>query len=424
MAISTKSTHRAIKDILDNEDAEKLLNQIKPELPTTKPLSDPVPLIREWTKKAQTDRLNFIQKQSNENFPYLSGRQIFDDPEKLKGNIENYLGMTHVPTGLIGPLRINGTQAKGDFYVPMATTEGALIASYHRGAKVVSEAGGVTSICLIEAIQRAPSFIFNNFPEAGSFIIWIMKNIKVFTSLIPKCTSHGNLDEVKTNIDGNQVTLIFEFTTGDASGQNMVTICTDMICKYIVEHCPIKPRYWFVEGNLSGDKKATAISFNYVRGKKVTAEVIIPAELIINYLNSTPQKMMDYWKISITNGIQSGSIGVNGHFANGLTAIFLACGQDVACIAEASVGTTRIDLTENGDVYICVTLPNLIVGTVGGGTSLSTQNECLKIVDCVGTGKARKFAEICAATVLCGEISIIGALTANEFTQAHSKLGR
>ena len=220
------------------------------------------------------------------------------------------------------------------------------------------------------------------------------------------------------------VTLIFEYSTGDASGQNMATICTEAICEYIIASTPVKPVVWYVEGNMSGDKKATAISFSSVRGKKVTAEAVIFRDLVETLLHTTPEAMMDYWKTSIVSGIHSGSIGVNGHYANGLAAIFLATGQDAACVSEASVGTTRLDITESGDLYICVTLPNLIVGTVGGGTGLGTQRECLRIMECFGDGNSRKLAEICAATILAGELSISAAIVAGSFAKAHALFGR
>jgi hydroxymethylglutaryl-CoA reductase (NADPH) len=161
-----------------------------------------------------------------------------------------------------------------------------------------------------------------------------------------------------------------------------------------------------------------------VRGKKVLAEVEIPRTLVEEYLNTTPEMIMEYAKMSSVGGVLSGSIGVQGHYANGLTAIFIACGQDVACVAEASVGITRADILENGGLYVSVNLPNLMIGTVGGGTDLPTQREGLEMLGCKGEGSARKFSEICAATVLAGEISIMGAMAAGQFTQAHIRYGR
>jgi len=204
----------------------------------------------------------------------------------------------------------------------------------------------------------------------------------------------------------------------------MVTIATEAICAYIVEHSPVHPRYWFVEANMSGDKKATTHSFMTVRGKKVSAEVVVPAALIEGRLHTTARAMADYARMSVLGGVMSGSIGVQGHYANGLAALFIACGQDAACVAEAAVGVTRFETRDDGGLYAAVTLPNLIVGTVGGGTQLPTQRACLEILGLAGSGHARAFSEVAAGLALAGELSIIGALTAGHFTRAHQRLAR
>ncbi len=326
-----------------------------------------------------------------------------------------------VPLGVIGPLRINGLHASGDFYVPMATTEGAMIASYQRGAYLASLCGGASVMCLAESVSRAPCFVFKSIGDAGIFVSWVLRNEASFHVIVSGTTSHGKLQEIDTAINGKNVYLIFKYSTGDAAGQNMVTVATDAVCKEIAEKSPVKPEKWFLEGNLSGDKKATMLAFLNVRGKKVVAEALIFRKLIRKFLNTTPEDMAYYCKISSSGGIQSGSLGVQGHYANALAAIFIACGQDAACVSEASMGITDMEVTPDGDLYVSVSLPNLIVGTVGGGTHLPTARECLDMMDCFGTGKARKFAEICAALCLSGEISIIGAMAAGEFGAAHAK---
>ncbi|MBI3238428.1 MAG: 3-hydroxy-3-methylglutaryl-CoA reductase, partial [Flavobacteriia bacterium] len=154
------------------------------------------------------------------------------------------------------------------------------------------------------------------------------------------------------------------------------------------------------------------------------AEAIIKEQIVKDILFSTPKMIAQYWQTSSVAAVQSGSIGIQGHFANGLTAIFLACGQDVACVSEAYVGITRMEVTDDGDLYVSVTLPSLVVGTVGGGTRLQTQKECLELIDCYGEGKARKFAEVCGATVLAGELSIAAALASGSFAKAHRLFGR
>ncbi|MGE3801456.1 MAG: hydroxymethylglutaryl-CoA reductase [Candidatus Kapaibacterium sp.] len=424
MATSSDTAKRTIGRLLESGSLNQLVERIRPVMPEERPLPPPPPDPRNWSRESAEGRKAFVRNAVGDQLPYLTGSEEIDDPSELKGNIEQFIGMTQIPTGLIGPLRINGTMAHGDFYVPLATTEGALVASYHRGASLISRCGGATTVCLTEVVQRSPCFRFENFAQAGSFLIWVMTHQEEIIKIVPQHSNHAKLEEIKPNVDGNQITLLLEFSTGDAAGQNMVTICTDAICTWILETCPVSPTFWFVEGNLSGDKKATALSFLSVRGKKVTSEVLVPRELVERILRTSPEAMFNYWKTSILNGVQSGSIGVNGHFANGLAAIFLACGQDVACVAEASVGTTRFDITESGDLYACVTLPSLIVGTVGGGTRLPTQREALRILGCEGNGTARKFAEICAATVLCGELSIVGAIAAGDFAKAHALYGR
>jgi hydroxymethylglutaryl-CoA reductase (NADPH) len=357
-------------------------------------------------------------------FQFLNGHKTIDDPSIFQGNIENYIGLAQIPVGVVGPLRINGLHANGDFYVPFATTEGALVAAHNRGARVISSSGGARVMCLTERVSRAPGFQFSNLIEAGKFLLWFTQQYESFKKVAEKTTHHGKLVDIRTTLTGNCVYLNFDYTTGDASGQNMVTIATEAICRYILDNSPVKPQHWYIESNMSGDKKATAMSYLFVRGKKVTAEVVIPKELCKKVLHADPEHMMEYAKMSVVGALQTGSIGAQGHYANGLAAIFMACGQDVACVSEASVGITRVDVTKNGDLYMSVSLPNLIVGTVGGGTRLPTQQECLRMIGCYGQGTARKFAEICTALVLAGEISIMAALAVGEFTQAHQKFGR
>jgi hydroxymethylglutaryl-CoA reductase (NADPH) len=275
-----------------------------------------------------------------------------------------------------------------------------------------------------EGVTRAPAFAFETLALASLFVAWATENFEAFRSAARATTGHGDLVDLQLVVEGNSVHMGLEFTTGDASGQNMVTIATEAVCRHILEHGPVKPRTWYIEGNMSGDKKATAQSFMGVRGKKVSAEIVIPGTLIEERLHTTATRMADYARMSVLGGVMSGSIGVQGHFANGLAALFIACGQDAACVAEAAVGVTRLEARDDGSLYTSVTLPNLIVGTVGGGTKLPTQKACLDLLGLAGSGHARAFAEGPAALLLAGELSIIGALTAGHFTRAHQRLAR
>ena len=405
------------------QDLEQLLEDIKNK-PASKILPEGFPSEIPVSLQGITKRLAFLLEKTSHELPYLSGRQPFSDVSRLEGNIENYIGMSMVPTGVIGPVSVLGSMAKGDFYIPMATSEGALLASYHRGARACYLAGGATSVCLIDGVQRSPVFKFDNLGNLGTFLVWILGQLEEFRRITESASRYAKLIDMKSNVEGNHLILTFEYHPGDASGQNMVTICTDAICRYIIENAPVAPRFWFIESNFSGDKKATSQSFANVRGKKITAEITLPQSIVHGVLKTTSEAMAEYWRSSTIGSIQSGAIGAQGHYANGLTALFIATGQDVACVSEASVGITRMELLADGGLYVSVTLPNLIVGTVGGGTSLPTQKECLEMLGCYGAGKTRKFAEICGALVLAGEISIAAALSAGRFTAAHQKFGR
>ena len=347
-----------------------------------------------------------------------------EDLSSYNANIENCIGTVKVPVGIAGPIRINGTNAKGDYLLPLATTEAALVASYNRGAVLISKAGGCSAVLMSEGVTRSPGFVFKSLANVLSFSHWVLLNKEKFTKVANQTSNHCRLVDLRIAAEGNHLYLLCDFTTGDAAGQNMVTIATQAICEYIITNTPVKPEYWFVEANASGDKKATAQSFTTVRGKKISVEVTIPAKLIERILHTTPERIVDYWRMSAIGGVMTGSIGIQGHYANGLAALFIACGQDAACVAEAAVGITRFEIRDDGSFYGCVTLPNMIVGTVGGGTKLPSQNSCLEIMQLPQNGQARAFAEICAATALAGEISIIGSLSAGDFTHAHKSLAR
>jgi len=339
-------------------------------------------------------------------------------------NVENFIGSVKLPVGLAGPLRVNGLFAQGDYYIPLATTEAALVASYSRGAQLISMAGGCSAILLNEGTSRAPAFAFRNLREVGRFVSWAISHVGEFRREAEATTRHGKLIDMGVAVEGNHVYLNFEFITGDASGQNMVTIATEAICTYINANTPVRPQYSFLEANLSGDKKATFQSFMTVRGKKVSAEVMLPSELVEKWLHTTPEQMANFWRLSAMGGVLSGSIGVQGHYANGLAALYIACGQDPACVAESAVGVTRFEVAAHSELYASVTLPNLMVGTIGGGTCLPSQQACLNILGLAGPGKARALAEVCAGLCLAGELSIVGALCEGAFARAHQCLAR
>jgi len=347
-----------------------------------------------------------------------------DNAALYQRNIESYIGTVDIPVGLAGPLRIKGRQRLKDYQVPLATTEAALVASYNRGSQLITAAGGCNARVLDQAVSRTPMFAFRNVIDAERFAKFVEERNFHFNSIVSKITSHGRLIRTRAVVEGNHVYLDLRFRTGDASGQNMVTFAADAICKDILSRVPIQPEHWFLEANFSGDKKATSRTLGDVRGKRVCADICIPRQLVVDTLHTTPERMVDYWYAGALGGVMSGTTGIQGHFANGLTALYLACGQDVACVAESATGMTRLEITAEGDLYASVTLPNIMVGTVGGGTALPGAKACLDILGLAGPGNSSGLAEVCAAIVLAGELSIIGAFCSGDFALAHRSLSR
>jgi len=409
--------------LLDGDNADQAIKRLLPRPPSEAPLGPRLPAGNDHSEVGLERRRDTLAAQGI-TIDHLARQDGSIELGALSGNIENLVGFAGVPVGVVGPLRINGSNAHGDFYVPMATTEGALVASYNRGAFAVSMSGGASVLCLTESVSRAPCFLFESMVDASRFLAWVLPRFDELQEVVDTTSSHCRLIDIRPTLTGKDVYLSFEYHTGDAAGQNMVTLATRAVCEQLVCEAPVKPVRWYVEGNLSGDKKATMLAFMYARGKKIVAEATVPRDILKRVVHASPEDMIRYWQISVLGGSLSGSIGVQGHFANALAAIFIACGQDAACVSEASVGLTRMDLTADGDLYMSVSLPNLPVGTVGGGTHLPTARECLAMMDCAGEGRARKLAEICAAMALAGEISIIGALSAGEFAGAHARYGR
>lgn len=355
--------------------------------------------------------------------PVMAPETVLDEAERYSSNIENMIGVVTLPVGVTGPLRVNGLHAKGDYVIPLATTEAALVASYARGADVITRSGGATAALLSEGVVRSPAFVFADLVEAGSFVAWIVANGGNLRAVAEATTRHGRLESIDPFIDNDIVFLVCRYTTGDAAGQNMVTIATEAMCRAIIEICPIVPRHWFVEGNFSGDKKASYLGLLTGRGRKVSASVVIPKAVVRRCLRVEVERMLDYARVAQLGAMLSGQIGAQGHYANGLAALYLATGQDAACVAESAVGFTRME-DRDGDLFMSVTMPNILVGSVGGGTSLPSQSAGLSLLGLAGSGNAAALAEVVASTCLAGEISIMAAIAAGEFTRAHHRLAR
>jgi hydroxymethylglutaryl-CoA reductase (NADPH) len=345
------------------------------------------------------------------------------DPHATKGNIENFAGVAQVPIGFAGPLRINGEHATGDFIVPMATTEGTLVASYNRGMKLMNLSGGVKVTVVADAMQRAPVFVFKDARAGREFAAWVQENFATIKDEAEATSSVAKLFNIDHYLSNKFVYLRFNYTTGDAAGQNMVGRATFAACSWILDNYQGIERF-YLESNFATDKKASQINIMRTRGKRVTAEATIPRDVLIQHMRVEPESLSYHYGVASIGGFLSG-VNNNGlHSANGITAMFIATGQDVANVSESSAGIMYVELTPEHDLYMSLTIPSLIVATYGGGTNLPTQGECLEILGCVGRGKVNRLAEIVAAVALAGEISLAAAISSSDWVSSHEKYGR
>ncbi len=383
----------------------------------------PVPRDREndYTAEAATTRREFLTERTGASLEHVGSYSV--DPSTLTGNVEHFTGVAQVPIGVAGPLLVNGEHAQGEFYVPLATAEGTLVASYNRGMRLLHEAGGVTVTVVEDHMQRAPSFLFPSAREARAFNEWLTEHFDEIKAVAEETTTTGKLQDIERYHASRILYTRFNYTTGDAAGQNLTGKATQAACHWIVEQYPAIERF-FLESNFATDKKTSQVNVLRTRGKRVVAEATIPDALLRDVMRSDTNLIYRARQVSNLGGFMAGVNNNGSHSANGITAMFIATGQDAANVAESSAALVYAELRENGDYYYSITIPSLIVATYGGGTHLGTQRECLEMLDCYGKGKVRKFAEIVAATVLCGEISLGSAIVAEEWVSAHDLYGR
>jgi hydroxymethylglutaryl-CoA reductase (NADPH) len=375
----------------------------------------------DYTREAAKARLQTVSEAAGVSLEHI-GRYSFD-PDEARGNVENFAGATQVPVGFAGPLLVNGEHAQGEFFVPLATSEGTLVASYNRGMKVAREGGGVRATVLDDAIQRAPAFGFDSAYDARAFGDWINEHFDQIKEQAESSTRTGSLRDIEQYSASKYRFLRFNFESGDAAGQNMSGRATAAACEWIAKNYD-GIRYFQLEANFATDKKASQVNIMHTRGKRVVAEITLSDELVKRELHTSARAMYRARQVSTLGGVMAGVNNTGSHSANGITGIFIATGQDVANVAESSTALAHAELLEDGSYYYSITLPSLIVATYGGGTSLPTQREALELLGCYGEGKVRKFAEIVAAAVLCGELSLGAAIVSHEWVDAHERLGR
>ena len=345
------------------------------------------------------------------------------DPHIAKGNIEHFIGVAQIPIGLAGPLKINGEHAQGEFLIPMATSEGTLVASYNRGIKILNLSGGVTTTVVGDAMQRAPVFVFSNAREARDFVTWVNENFATIKEQAEATSSVAKLQDIDSYLANKFAFLRFNYKTGDAAGQNMVGRATFAASSWIIDNYAGITNF-YLESNFATDKKASWINIARTRGKRVVAEAVVKRDVLIENMRVEPEKLFYHYNVANVGGFMSGVNNNGAHSANGITAMFIATGQDVANVSESSAGIIYCEMTKEGDLYISITIPSLIVATYGGGVGLATQKECLEILGCVGKGKVNKLAEIVGGVVLAGEISLAAAISSSDWVSSHEKYGR
>jgi hydroxymethylglutaryl-CoA reductase (NADPH) len=376
---------------------------------------------KDYTDELAERRRAFVRDRTGADLDHVGRYSL--DPAALPGNVENFVGVAQVPIGVAGPLLVEGEHARGEFYVPLATTEGTLVASYNRGMRLLTESGGVRTTVVEDHMQRSPVFVLDDAQQAREFGAWLDEHDEQVRAAAEATTRSGRLTYIGQYQIGPLRYLRLNFTTGDAAGQNMTGKATLAACEWIRENHPDHPAF-LLSGNMDTDKKHSRINMLLTRGKRVVAEATIRNDLLRSLMGVDAADLFRARQISAAGSFLVGSANNGAHAANGLTALFIATGQDVANVSESHAGVVYTQLLPNGDYYWSITLPALIVATYGGGTGLPTQRECLEMLGCYGAGRVQKFAEICAAVVLAGETSLSSAVVHGDWVSSHDRLGR
>ncbi|HET9257455.1 MAG TPA: phosphotransferase, partial [Pseudonocardiaceae bacterium] len=378
-----------------------------------------------YSEAARAQRLDWLRAHSGAPLDSLDGGGV--DPDRLTGNIENFVAVVEIPVGLAGPLVFHGEHARGEIVAPLATTEGALVASASRGARAISACGGVTTKVLAQRMSRAPVWEFADIATACRFVKWISEQRAVMDRLVTTVSQHATIIDVDPYQIGRFVHVRFDYRTGAAAGQNMTTVATWTVCRWLNDRLAdeqgIRPEMFLIEGNLAGDKKLTYLSLAVGRGSRVTAECTLDEETVETVLKVKPEMIVRAHRAALLGGQQAGMIGNSINAANVIAAIFLSTGQDMACVHESGTALFSMALTGEG-LHATILLPNLVLGTVGGGTGLPNQQDFLAATGCSGEDGSARLAEIIAGFALALDLSTAAAVTGGQFAVAHQRLGR
>lgn len=349
------------------------------------------------------------------------GSFSLDEEAASARNCENMIGVAQVPMGVAGPLKIkNQTSKVKNYFIPLATTEGALVASVNRGAKAIAESGGAVAASERVGATRGPVFETSGIAQGALLKQWLDEHFEALAGVAQKTSAHLRLIKLGARIAGRRVYVRCYFDTQDAMGMNMATIATDRMARFIEQETAT--RCVSLSGNFCVDKKPSWINVISGRGHRAWAEVRIPMRALRDTLKTTARAVYEVWLSKCMIGsAMSGSMGFNAHIANVIAAVFIATGQDPAHVVEGSLGITTAEVVDGRDLYVSVYLPDVMVGTVGGGTGLATQREALGLL---GVKTSQELAEVVAAAALAGEISLLASLSEGTLANAHEKLAR
>ena len=377
------------------------------------------------TEKSRKIRCRFLEEKTGVNLSTMTPHQLV--PDDLKNNIESFIGAVEVPVGVAGPLHLIGSDFEETVLAPIATSEGALVASISRGAHAINLAGGVRARFIKQQMSRVPLFHFSSMTAAHSFAAWCTDKLDRTRAIVRRYSCFAELLSITPRIVGRSVNVKFSYQTGDAAGQNMTTTCTWHACQWLMEQWEnetgIPVTSFTIEGNGSCDKKVSLVNFLEGRGCETVAECRIPREITRRILKVEPQDFYDSFQRSLSQTCILGMVGHNINVSNVIAGIFTATGQDIACVHESSLAHLNLELVE-GDLYASLHLPSLVIGTIGGGTNLPVQRNLLQLMGCAGPGKIQRFAEIITGFALALELSTGSAVVGGQFAMAHEKYGR
>jgi len=338
-----------------------------------------------------------------------------------RSKVEGLVGHAQVPLGLAGPLEVDTTLGRRAVYVPLATTEGALVASHTRGMRLLAAGGGARSRVVREGLTQNPILEYDDARAAIAAAERTRREQAALARLVRTTTRHGRLTGVAASVVGRRVIVELTFTTGDAIGINMAARAAEL-CSAHLARCT-RARRRFVHGQ-DVEKRANARALQHGRGRSVVCDVVVPRAALAAVARTTPEELIAIQRAYAVGFAQLGTQNWLVQSANGLAAAFIALGQDAAYVTESATGFLDLDRTAAGDLYASASLPSLLVGSVGGGTDQGSARECLELLDCFGPGRANHLAELLGALVLAGDLSLMAAFCSHEFVSAHERLGR